>query len=99
MLADFLDDISKIDARLICCSVVLMISIAWIFSGCYTVLNPDKTLERNRRSAPEPVWELFDALRLTSLTAIKIMGYIILIVGLIILMADVYLFAHSELMG
>jgi hypothetical protein len=98
MMADVLDDFAKIDPRLIWRIVVLLVGVAWTISGCQCVLRPDKALEKTRSSAPEPVLELFEALNLTSLTVIKALGYVVLAVGLIVTVADLYLFGHPELM-
>jgi hypothetical protein len=98
MMADVLDDFAKIDPRLISRIVVLLIGVAWIVSGCQCVLRPDRALEKTRSSAPEPVLEVFETFNLTSLTVIKALGCIVLAVGLIVTVADLYLFAHPELM-
>jgi uncharacterized membrane protein YphA (DoxX/SURF4 family) len=98
MMADVLDAFAKIDPRLIWRIVVLLIGVAWIVSGCHCVLRPDRALEKTRSSAPEPVLEVFETFNLTSLTVIKALGCIVLAVGLIVTVADLYLFAHPELM-
>jgi hypothetical protein len=98
VMADFLDDFARIDPGLIWRLVVLMTAIIWIIGGCYSVLQPEKMLDVQRRWSTKQGLDFVSHLGLASPKGSRVWGYFVFPAGLVVLAVDVYLFLHPELM-
>jgi hypothetical protein len=97
-MIDILDAFGKIDQQLMWCIVVLLIGIAWFISGCQCVVHPDRAIEKTKSAAAEPVMIVFEALGLMSPKVVRTIGYIVVAIGFIVIVADLYLCSHPEVM-